>query len=127
MISVLLADDSELVRRAIRRLLAGQPEISLIGEATDFAKTLQMSNELHPHIVILDLHMADGHSIGLAEFRSEMNHAGSRVLAISAWDDEETRVLAAGYGAVKLLDKVTLGTHLVPSILEIGSPPKIDG
>jgi len=48
--------------------------------------------------------------------------AFSRVLAISVWDDEETKTLADNYGAVKLLDKINLGTQLIPSILEIAAP-----
>jgi chemotaxis response regulator CheB len=49
-IKVLLADDSNIVRRAIRRVLAVRPEIQLIGEATDFAQTIQMTNDLKPEV-----------------------------------------------------------------------------
>ena len=65
--------------------------------------------------------MSDGNRISAKEFKSQLP-AESRVLAISVWDDAETKALAEGYGAVKLLDKVSLGTHLIPSILEIASP-----
>jgi len=121
-IKVLLADDSELVRRAIRQLLTDRPDITLVGQSTGFAQTLQMCKEMHPHIVILDLHMSDGNRITPSEFKSQMDHAKSRVVAISVWDDEETKTLAASYGAVKLLDKVNLGTRLIPTILEMASP-----
>jgi two-component system response regulator DevR len=120
-IKVLLADDSELVRRAIRRLLTDQPNITLVGETTDFAQTLERSRELRPHVIILDLHMSNDNQISPSEVRSHVERAGSRVLAISVWDDEETKVLADDYGAVKLLDKINLGTQLIPSILEIAA------
>ena len=45
---VLLADDSDVVRRAIRSLLEAQPEVEVVGEAADFAQTIQMANELKP-------------------------------------------------------------------------------
>jgi DNA-binding NarL/FixJ family response regulator len=120
-IKVLLADDSELVRRAIRRLLADQPEIALIGEATGFEQTVALSQDLRPDIILLDLHMSDGERIGVPEFVSQMDNVGSRVLAISIWDDEETQAFAASLGAAKLLDKVDLATQLIPAIIELAA------
>ena len=53
-IKVLLADDSEIVRRGIRALLRSQPEIELVGEAADFCQTIRMMNELKPQVIVLD-------------------------------------------------------------------------
>jgi chemotaxis response regulator CheB len=52
-IKVLLADDSEIVRRVIRDLLRSQPEIELVGEAVDFHQTIRMMNELNPQVFVL--------------------------------------------------------------------------
>jgi len=41
----------------------------------------------------------------------------SRLLAISIWNDAETKALAASFGAVQLLDKTKLGTELIPAIV----------
>jgi len=120
-ITVLLADDSELVRRAIRRLLSGQTEIALVGEASGFTQTIRMVQELHPQIVILDLHMSDDDRITPEEFRSRLNLGAARLLAISVWNDQETRTLAKSFGAVELLDKVNLGTDLIPAIKRLAS------
>ena len=121
-IKVLLADDSALVRSAIRRLLSDQPEILLIGETSDFAQTLQMTHDLRPDIVVLDLHMSDSTLISPQDFRTRLNHGSTRVLAISIWHDDETRALADRFGAAKLLDKVNLGTDLIPTILQLAGP-----
>ena len=120
-ITVLLADDSELVRRAIRRLLSGQTEIALVGEASGFTQTIRMAQELHPQIVILDLHMSDDDRVTPEEFRSRLNLGAARLLAISVWNDQETRTLAKSFGAVELLDKVNLGTDLIPAIKRLAS------
>jgi DNA-binding NarL/FixJ family response regulator len=45
-IKVLVADDSDIVRRAIRQLFQEHPEMDLVGEATSFEETLQMTNDL---------------------------------------------------------------------------------
>jgi DNA-binding NarL/FixJ family response regulator len=120
-IKVLLADDSELVRSTIRRLLSDHPQITLIGEATDFAQTIQMVDQLRPDLVLLDLHMADDRQISPPEFKSRINSGSTRVLAISVWNDGESQALAESFGAAKLLDKVNLGTDLIPTILQWAS------
>jgi len=76
---------------------------------------------LHPQIVILVLHMSDDDSITPEEFRSRLNLGAARLLAISVWNDQETRTLAKSFGAVELLDKVNLGTDLIPAIKRLAS------
>ncbi len=120
-VTVLLADDSDLVRGAIRKLLADHSEISVVGEATDFAQTIRMVQELQPQVVILDLHMSDSQRNTPAQFRAQVNLGKARLLAISVWNDEETRSLATSYGATRCLDKTNLGTDLIPAILELAS------
>jgi DNA-binding NarL/FixJ family response regulator len=115
---VLLADDSELVRRAIRRFLSDQPAIELIGEALNFSQAVALINELHPDVVVLDLHMADSRSISAANFVAQIEAVNPRIIAISVWSDEESAALAKSFGACTLLDKINLGTQLLPAILE---------
>jgi hypothetical protein len=52
-----LADDSEIVRRGIRQLLSAETEIEIVGEAADFAQTVQMVSDVKPEVIVLDLHM----------------------------------------------------------------------
>lgn len=89
-ITVLLADDSEIVRRVIRDLLRSQPEIELIGEAVDFRQTIRMMNELNPQVIVLDLHMPDDTEATPLDVKSHLNH-GTRLLAMSIWNDEDTK------------------------------------
>lgn len=119
-IKVLVADDSDIMRRAIRLLLSGQSEIELVGEATDFPETIQMMNELNPEVIVLDLHMPSGTAALLLDIKSHPDH-GSRLLPISAWNDEETKALAESLGTFPLLDKMELSDKLIPTILQIGS------
>jgi CheY-like chemotaxis protein len=121
-IKVLLADDSTIIRRAIRRLLESHPQISLVGEACDFAQTILMTVELQPHIVVMDLHMPDGDSVIPEQFKAHPIFAASRILAISLWNDEETQALAASFGVVQLLDKANLSAELIPAILHFAMP-----
>lgn len=115
-IKVLLADDNEVVRRAIRGLLGGYPEIELVGEATDFAQTIQMTKDLEPQVVVMDLHMKDDELFTSMDVRSHLIACASQIVAISFSNDEESRELAESFGAVTLLDKMNLSEELIPTI-----------
>ena len=123
-IKVLLADDSEIVRRGIRLLLRSQPQIELVGEAADFRQTIRMMNELKPQVIVLDLHMPDGTEAMLLNVKSHLHH-DSRVLAMSVGNDPETKALAESLGTFPLLDKMELCDKLIPTIMQLVStrPP----
>ena len=118
-IKVLLADDSDFMRSAIRRILQEERRIEVVGEAGTFAKTVQMIGDLKPEVLLLDLHMAEKR-----EFTPELVKAQLGcvcTLAVSFSNDDEARQLAESYGAVKLLDKMTLFNEIVPAIIRCKS------
>ncbi|MGA8143169.1 MAG: response regulator transcription factor [Candidatus Acidiferrales bacterium] len=116
LVTVLLADDSEIMRRAIRNLLRKASEIRIVGEAATFAETIRMSGELKPHVVIMDVHMPDETVVTPSQLKTCVESLGSQVLAISYSVDDDTATLAASFGAVKLLDKMKLADNLIPAI-----------
>jgi len=56
-IRVLIADDHSVVRQGLRMFLGSDPELEIIGEARDGAEALNLSRELHPDVVLMDLLM----------------------------------------------------------------------
>jgi DNA-binding NarL/FixJ family response regulator len=102
-ITVLLTDDKEAVRHSIRLLLGSDPEICIIGEADNFRQTIERAAELKPQIVVMDLHMSDDSAVNHQEIKFLLKTFGSRLIAISFWDDEDTQALAERFGAVILL------------------------
>jgi chemotaxis response regulator CheB len=113
-IKVLLADDNEPVRNAIRRLLGSDPEIQLAAEATTFAETLRMAHELRPDVIVMDLHMGDEKTVKPPQVKASLT--GSKIIAISIWNDEQSKALAESFGALLLLDKIDLAGRLIPTI-----------
>jgi chemotaxis response regulator CheB len=114
MISVLLADDNALMRKAIADLLKWDPEIELLAEAVNFSQTIELASKLHPQVVVMDLHMDDEKQVTPAQVKLRL--VGSRLLTMSIWSDNETKALAESYGAFMVLDKTHLGTELIPAI-----------
>jgi len=53
-ISVLLVDDHALVRRGFRRLLEDEPDIQVVGEASDGMDAVRLAEELHPKVIVMD-------------------------------------------------------------------------
>jgi len=53
-ITVLLVDDHSLVRRGFRRMLEDDPEIAVVGEASDGNEAVEKALELHPDVIVMD-------------------------------------------------------------------------
>ena len=122
-IIVLLADDSEVVRKAIAILLEDDPEIEIVAECESFAQTIEVAANLHPQIIVLDVHLRDERTVTPIQIKSSL--VGSCVLAISVWTDAETKAVADSYGAVALLDKSRLAADLIPAMRRCTDDPRI--
>jgi DNA-binding NarL/FixJ family response regulator len=112
--TVLLADDSELMRTAILRLLRDIPDIRVLDQASGFVQTIELAAKLHPHVILADVHMRDEDLVTRQYVKSCLS--GSRVIAMSIWTDNETKSFAEEIGAVALLDKAELGLTLTTAI-----------
>jgi DNA-binding NarL/FixJ family response regulator len=113
-ISVLIADHSEAVRKAVVELLKIDPEIEVVAECESYGQTMEIAAKLRPQVIILDIHLSDEYSVTPVQIKSGLN--GSHVLAISIWNDDGTKALAERIGAVMLLDKANLATSLISAI-----------
>jgi DNA-binding NarL/FixJ family response regulator len=56
-ITVLLVDDHSLVRRGFRRILEDEADIVVVGEAADGPEAIRLTQELHPHVIVMDCAM----------------------------------------------------------------------
>jgi DNA-binding NarL/FixJ family response regulator len=58
-VTVLLVDDHALVRRGFRRMLEDEPDLTVVGEASDGKQALDLVHQFEPHVVVLDYALPD--------------------------------------------------------------------
>ena len=58
-IKVLIADDHTIVRSGVRLLLAGEPDIDVVGEALNGRQALELAAELQPNVILMDIAMPE--------------------------------------------------------------------
>jgi DNA-binding NarL/FixJ family response regulator len=108
LIRVLLADDHPLVRSGIRATLTAEPDLTLVGEATNGREAQHLSRELEPDVLLLDLSMPGPRPAETAAYLRE--HCPEvRVLVLTAYDDDAyvRGVAAAGVAGYVLKDEAT--------------------
>jgi DNA-binding NarL/FixJ family response regulator len=58
-LKVLVADDNKVVRSSIVRILKQNPDVEVVGEAINYAQTMELTAALKPDVLLLDLLMPD--------------------------------------------------------------------
>ena len=125
----MLADDHVVVRSGLRLLVESEPGLEVVGEAGDVASALEAVERLSPDVLVLDLHMPGEPSLP-AISRLRKDHAGTRVIVLTAQRDpsfaaEALRLGAAGYlpkeaAEDQLLEAIRVaadgGTYLEPQL-----------
>ena len=56
-VRIVLADDHPVVRQGFRMILEKQPDMEIVGEAGDGREVVELAEELHPDIVVMDVAM----------------------------------------------------------------------
>jgi DNA-binding NarL/FixJ family response regulator len=118
-VSLLIVDDSDVIRKAIKHLLAEESSIEIVGEAEDFRQAISMAASLKPDVILLELHMGDDFAYEAEFIKSQFSSCGSRLLVMSLFreeEEDEDRKLAEGFGAIAMLDKADLYDVLIPAI-----------
>jgi len=115
---VFLADDSEVVRRAIRGRLSAHRDLEIVGETETFAETIRLVPILKPRIIVLDIHLKDFDTVKPLDFCAQAGYLCD-IIGISIFSDGETELLAQKLGVRVFIDKINLAEELVPTILEL--------
>lgn len=97
-IRLLIVDDHQLIRQAIRALLRVAPDIEVIGDARDGQEAVTMTQELKPDVVLMDIEMPLMDGVEATRQIVEMN-CGARILMLTMREDREDARRSAEVGA----------------------------
>ena len=110
LIRVLLVDDQPLFRRGVRMLIDSQPDLTVVGEASDGSEAVLVAAEQRPDVVLMDIRMprADGiaGTAGILRSADESGRTPPRVIVLTTFDldDAALRAIRAGASGFLLKD-----------------------
>lgn len=114
-LKVLLADDHKLLRSGLRLLLQRNPNMQVVGEAADGEQAIQLFEQLHPDMLLLDLSMPHMDGIEcLKEIKSRDPEA--KVIVLTMHEDENYIKRAMEAGASAYVPKSAADTDLFKAI-----------
>jgi DNA-binding NarL/FixJ family response regulator len=108
--SIVIADDHPIFRDGLRRLLEAEPNLKVVGEASDGAEAVKIVRQLKPDILLLDLAMPKHPGLeALRDLSVGVNSAPVRVILLTAAAEKSQIVEALQLGArgVVLKDSAT--------------------
>ena len=115
MIRILLADDQALVRGGFRMILEAEPDLQVVGEATDGSEVVERALETRPDLVLMDIRMPALDGIE-ATRRLLAALPATRVLILTTFDLDEYVVDAFRAGASGFLLKTAPPQQLVAAV-----------
>jgi len=117
-ITVLLAEDHTIVRQGLRLLVEADGDIGIIGEAKTGREAVQMTRELHPEVIVMDIAMPLLN--GLEATRQILKaFPSAKILILSAHSDPEYVEQVVKAGALGYLVKQSSGDVLAKAIREL--------
>jgi DNA-binding NarL/FixJ family response regulator len=114
-ITVVIAEDHTLVREGTRAILAQDPELAVVGEADRGDSAVQLLRRLRPDVALIDLRLAGLSGIDVVR-RASADGLPTRVLILSAFDDEEYVDAALEAGAAGYLVKTIPSAELLAAV-----------
>lgn len=130
-IKILLADDHSIIREGLRPLLEKETGMMVVGEAENGRKAIELTRELSPDVVIMDISMPDMNGIEAAR-QIISTFSGVKVIGLSVHTDNQYVAEMIKSGASGYLPKscafkelanairtvVDGGTYLSPKVVE---------
>lgn len=117
-ITVILADDHQIVRDGIRMILESEPDIEVVAEVGDAEDARRRTSGLKPDVLVLDLNMPSGSSLPMIPAILE-GSPQTAVIALTMQEDPSFAREAFRLGAKGYVVKRSAGSELIHAIREV--------
>jgi DNA-binding NarL/FixJ family response regulator len=118
MIRLLIVDDQSAVRQGLQMLLTAEPDLQVVGEASDGEVALSLAQALNPDVVLMDVEMP--HMDGIAATHALQSICPNiSVIMLSIYDDARTRLYAEEAGAAAFVPKCVPTDRLLATIRQV--------
>lgn len=119
-IRVLLADDHTILRAGLRMMLNAQPDIEVVGEASDGRQAITEAQRLVPEVILMDITMPECNGIE-ATRQVKRLLPDVRVLVLTMHENEEYLFQVLRAGASGYMLKEAADTELISAIRVVSS------
>jgi len=114
-IRLVIADDHELIREGIKKIVRHSADLKIVGEAADLKQALALIAQVRPDVVVLDISLPDYDGLdGLAELRRHFPTL--RVVMLSMHPEERYALSALRAGALGYVSKAMAATELMEAV-----------
>ncbi len=122
MIRVVLADDQMLVRAGLRALLDAEPDIDVVGEASDGDEAVALVRSEHPDVVLMDIRMPGTDGLqATGTITADDALEATRIVILTTFDLDEYVFEAIRLGASGFLVKDTEPVELLGGVRAVAS------
>lgn len=116
MISVVLADDQQLVRSGFRMMIDAEPDMTVVAEATDGAEAVRLVKVERPDVVLMDIQMPGTDGLEATEAIARLEPPTPRVLILTTFERDDYVFRALRNGASGFLLKNSPPEQLLEAI-----------
>jgi len=117
-ITIVIADDHTIFRDGLRKLLSLEPDFEVVAEARDGNEVIEVVREHDPDILLLDLKMPGIDGLAVLQ-RIQSHKLKTRIIVLTASEDEGEYVRAMKYGTSGIVLKQTATDLLLKSIRKV--------
>ena len=103
-IRIIIADDHTLVRTSLARVLAMEPDLSVVGEAIDGHHAIELAEHLQPDVVLMDIGMPGLNGVE-ATRRLHQSDPGIKIIGLSIYDGDLVAETMLDAGAAAYVQK----------------------
>jgi DNA-binding NarL/FixJ family response regulator len=121
-LTVILVEDSDIVRERLLELLDGEPRVRIVGQYEDADSAIEGIRNTNPHVVLLDIKLSGSNGMEVMRFVASQTSA-PEVIVLTNYAEAQYRERFLAAGAMAVLDKSN-EFHRVPELLRglLGRP-----